>query len=165
MKKNITIISLASSFKKHIAKKLADELEMIFADVNELMEYNLINDEMLAVAGQEYFDKNERKTLQTIASYENTILTVDFSTLNKSNNIDILKQNSLIIYLALNFEDLQNINKNELDKSQIKLSDIAFKDRNLLLKNYADIIIDVDSLDLSKVIDKILAEITKIYDK
>ena len=165
MKKNITIISLASSFKKHIAKKLADELEMIFADVNELMEYNLINDEMLAVAGQEYYDKNERKTLQTIASYENTILTVDFSTLNKSNNIDILKQNSLIIYLALNFEDLQNINKNELDKSQIKLNDIAFKDRNLLLKNYADIIVDVDSLDLSKVIEKILAEITKIYDK
>ena len=60
-------------------------------------EYRAGLDRMRAYT-QEYYDKNERKTLQTIASYENTILTVDFSTLNKSNNIDILKQNSLIIY-------------------------------------------------------------------
>ena len=58
MKKNITIICLSNKYKKIVAKELADSLEMFYADINDIMEYNLINSEMLLSAGQQYFDEN-----------------------------------------------------------------------------------------------------------
>lgn len=163
MKKNISIISLINNFKKDIAKKLADELEMIFADVNDLMEYNLINDEMLAVAGQEYYDKNEQKTLKTISSYENTVLTINFSTLNKSNNFDILKNNSLIIYLAFDFTTFCQLNKQEFNKTLIKLNQIAYNDRDTIMKSYADIIVNVTDINLDNVLKQLLIAINGYY--
>lgn len=163
MKKNISIIGLTNSFKKSIAKKLADELEMVFADVNDLMEYNLINDEMLAVAGQDYYNKNERKTLETVLSYQNTVLTVNFSTLNKLNNFDILKQNSLIIYVALNYADFQNLSQQEYDNNVLKLNQIVFNDRDLIMRKYADIVVEVNHLTLNNVIEKTLDSIGKYY--
>ena len=104
LKKNITIICLSNKYKKIVAKELADSLEMFYADINDIMEYNLINSEMLLTAGQQYFDQNEEKTIKTVSDYDNTILTLNLSTLNKNNNLDIIKNNSLIIYVRLNFE-------------------------------------------------------------
>lgn len=163
MKKNITIICLVNDYKKRVAKALADELEMFYADVNEIMEYNLINDEMLEKAGQQYFDENESKTVKTIASYDNTILTLNFSTLNKGNNLDILKKDSLIIYLKLNFEKFCELNRYENKKSLIKINEIAFEDRNTYISSFADIIVNVVHTELSSVINEIINDINKYF--
>ena len=163
MKKNITIICLVNDYKKRVAKALADELEMFYADVNEIMEYNLINDEMLEKAGQQYFDENESKTVKTIASYDNTILTLNFSTLNKGNNLDILKKDSLIIYLKLNFLKFCELNRYENKKSLIKINEIEFEDRNTYISSFADIIVNVVHAELSSVVNEIINDINKYF--
>ncbi|MBQ0017337.1 MAG: hypothetical protein KBT30_01740, partial [Clostridiales bacterium] len=163
LKKNIAIISLVSDYKKQISKALADELEMIFADVNDLMEFNLINDDMLESAGQEYYDKNEKKTLQTITTYDNTVLTLNFSTLNKNNNSELLKESSLVIYLRLNYDLFKQINKVEATKSLTTINEIAFEDRDKLMKKYADIIVDINNLDKKESVETIISSINNFY--
>lgn len=163
MKKNITIICLVNEYKKRVAKALADELDMFYADINEIMEYNLINDEMLEKAGQQYFDENESKTVKTIASYENTILTVNFSTMNKGNNLDILKKDSLIIYVKLSFDKFCELDKYESLKSLVQINKIAFQDRDQYISNFANIKVEVKDLEISSVIKSIIEEINNYF--
>lgn len=163
VKKNITIICLANEYKKRVAKALADELEMFYADVNEIMEYNLINDEMLEKAGQQYFDENESKTVKTIASYDNTILTLNFSTLNKGGNLNILKKESLIIYIKLSFEKFCKLNKFETKKSLVKINELAFEDRNAYIADFCDILVDPLDLELTSVVENIIQSINHYF--
>ena len=163
MKKNITIIGLTNDYKRNISKALADELDMIFADINELMEFNFINSNMLETAGQDYYDKNERKTIQTITSYESTVITLNFSTFNKSDYSSIIKNNSLVIYLRQSFEDFVIANKKEVSKSLLNINKIAFNDRDKLMLSYCDIKIDIENESISECVEKILIGINNYY--
>ncbi len=165
MKKNITIICLSNEYKKNIAKQLALELDMFYADINDIMEYNLINSEMLEKAGQQYYDENEAKTIKTVSGYDDTILTLNLSTLNKSNYLDIIKQNSLIIYIRLDFETFMNLNKAENSKALVKINEIAFDDRDKLISNFADIIVENKYIDVTRTIKQIIEGIEKFFYK
>ncbi len=165
MKKNITIICLSNEYKKNIAKQLALELDMFYADINDIMEYNLINSEMLEKAGQQYYDENEAKTIKTVSGYDDTILTLNLSTLNKSNYLDIIKQNSLIIYIRLDFETFMNLNKAENSKALVKINEIAFDDRDKLISSFADIIVENKYIDVTRTIKQIIEGIEKFFYK
>ena len=165
MKKNITIICLSNEYKKNIAKQLALELDMFYADINDIMEYNLINSEMLEKAGQQYYDENEAKTIKTVSGYDDTILTLNLSTLNKSNYLDIIKQNSLIIYIRLDFETFMNLNKTENSKALVKINEIAFDDRDKLISSFADIIVENKDIDVTRTIKQIIEGIEKFFYK
>lgn len=165
MKKNITIICLSNEYKKNIAKQLALELDMFYADINDIMEYNLINSEMLEKAGQQYYDENEAKTIKTVSGYDDTILTLNLSTLNKSNYLDIIQQNSLIIYIRLDFETFMNLNKAENSKALVKINEIAFDDRDKLISSFADIIIENKDIDVTRTIKQIIEGIEKFFYK
>lgn len=156
MKANITVIGLVGNFKKNVAQALADKLEMIFADVNDIMEFNLINSKMIEHAGQDYFDKNESKTVKLLASYENTVITLNLSTLNKNNNIQILKENSVVVYLRLNFEQFQIINKIENYGALESINKRAYKGRDMLLNKMCDICVEVEDMNTNNVVDNII---------
>lgn len=163
MKKNITIVGLVNNYKKQVAKTLADELEMVFADVNDIMEFNLINSKMIEIIGQKYFDENEEKTVKTLSTYENTVITLNFSTLNKNNNIESLKKNSLIIYLRLNFDTFIEVNKAEVVGSLQKINGTAFNERDYLLKKISEIVVNIDEIDIANSVKNIIREIGNYY--
>lgn len=163
MKKNITIICLSSQFRKTVAKKLADELDMFYADVNEIMEYNLINSEMLEKAGQEYFDENEQKTLKTISSYENTVLTLNYSTLNKNNNFALLKQNTLIIFMELDYSCFKVLNSQENSSPLASINEIAYQDRTTNIANLSDIVVHESVAEVSTAVADIIKGINDYF--
>lgn len=163
MKKNIAVVCLVNDYKKRVAKALADELEMFYADVNEIMEYNFINDEMLEKAGQQYFDENESKTVKTIASYDNTIIVLNFSTMNKGNNLDILKKDCLIVYLKLDFEKFCELNRYENQTSLIKINETAFADRDAYLSSFADVIVQTNSSELPATLKDIMDSLDRYF--
>lgn len=163
MKKNITIICLSSQFRKKVAKTLADELDMFYADVNEIMEYNLINSEMLEKAGQEYFDENEQKTLKTISSYENTVLTLNYSTLNKNNNFALLKQNTLIIFMQLDYSCFSLLNNQENSSPLASINEIAYQDRTKNIADLSDIVVHESVAEVSIAVADIMKSINDFY--
>ena len=165
MKKNITIICLSNKYKKIVAKELADSLEMFYADINDIMEYNLINSEMLLSAGQQYFDENEEKTIKTVSDYDDTVLTLNLSTLNKNNNLEIIKKNSLIIYIRLGFETYSLLNKSENANALAEINQSVFDDRDALIKSFADIVVENRQIVVSETITQIMQQIKKYYEK
>ena len=165
MKKNITIICLSDKYKKIVAKALADYLEMFYADMNDIMEYNLINSEMLLSAGQQYFDENEEKTIKTVSDYNDAILTLNLSTLNKNNNLEIVKKNSLIIYVRLPFETYSVLNKAENTSNLANINQSVFEDRDTLIKSFADIVVENRQIVVSETIKQIIEAIQKHYEK
>lgn len=165
MKKNITILCNSQNFKKRVAKNLADQLDMLYADLEQILEYNMINDDMLEKAGQQYFDENEKSTLKNVANYENTVITLDFSTLNKENNAEILRQSTLVIYLSLEHNIFDSLNVSENDKNLASINEIVYADRDKLLRSFADITVDVSKVDINLVTQQIMLSIQQYFEK
>ncbi len=87
MVSNITIFGLNNTFAKEVGRFLSDELEMFFADVMELLKFDFINlVEAQNIVGKEYILKQERVKIKTLSSYENTIISCDFRSLNTPDN-------------------------------------------------------------------------------
>lgn len=155
MKTNIALVSLNFDHTRQLCKDLADQLDMLFADINDILEYNMVNQQMLDMAGKEYFDKEEKKVLASVVQCNNACICCKFEILNKNSNFDVLKSNCLVIFL-------------EYAKSELKNSDIwqkqsyAFDVENSICKKNADI-----SIKFSKnknTTKDILQSIKKFYN-
>ncbi len=138
---------------------------MLYADLEQILEYNMINDDMLEKAGQQYFDENEKSTLKNVANYENTVITLDFSTLNKENNAEILRQSTLVIYLSLEHNIFESLNVSENDKNLASINQIVYADRDKLLRSFADITVDVSKVDINLVTQQIMLSIQQYFEK
>lgn len=138
---------------------------MLYADLEQILEYNMINDDMLEKAGQQYFDENEKSTLKNVANYENTVITLDFSTLNKENNAEILRQSTLVIYLSLEHNIFESLNVSENDKNLASINEIVYADRDKLLRSFADITVDISKVDINLVTQQIMLSIQQYFEK
>ena len=156
---NICIVGLLKNYTKRISKRVADTLEMFYADVTELLEYEYINmASAQAIAGKEYMEKQETKKIKALSSFENILFTVDNYYLNNDKNLHYIKNGALVIYLRLNERMLNKYLKEEMTL----LKNVA-PERDMLLKGYADIVVDVSK---DKNIEKnILTKIEEYYEK
>ena len=146
MKSNITFIALNRNFKIDIAKNLAETLGMFYIDINDLIKYELTNiDKVISLAGLEYYNKVETKTVRSVSTYENTLITLDLDTFFNNDNYKILKDSSLFIYLRLNFEQYKEKLEQEIEKKskhEKSLNKKVFKERDKLINFTSDIVIE-----------------------
>ncbi len=153
---------LIKQIKKDISHKLAKNLDMFYADVNELMNYNYIDENTIKIAGQEYFDKLEADFIKKISDYENTVFSLNLATANKNKNIDTIKKSCLIIFLELNYQDYVKLNVKD-SKSLEKLDEMMYDSRNKLLTQYADIVVKIKKMDTDLILKNIIKEIKHYY--
>ncbi|MBE5745916.1 MAG: hypothetical protein E7359_01325 [Clostridiales bacterium] len=166
LKSNITLIAICNEFKNKIATELAQRLGMFVVNINDLIKYDLLNiNEVIKVAGLDYYNKVETKTVKAVSSYENSLIILDLDTFFNNDNFKILKESSLFIYLNLNFEDYKKI----LEKSYTPvkhfeqiLNKKTFKEKDIILKSVSDIIINID---LNENIEDLIIEKIKNYYK
>ena len=142
MKNNILLLCLDKVYSRELGKKLSDELELFFVDINDILEYNLINSQMLKNAGKAYFEKEKQKVLKGFADYENSVFCANFELLSQKNNLEKLKNNAIAIYLRLTEDTI-----GELQKSQeMQHILVAFDEEDKFCSKNADIVINA-SLD------------------
>lgn len=163
MKPNITIVGLAGKFKKNVAIKLADKLDMIFADVSDMMEFNLVNSNMLEIAGQDYFDTCECKTLKQVEGCENAVVNVNMATLCKKNNVECVKNRSYVIYIKLVYEQFKIINELENYGALQSINLDLFNERDSFLSSISDIEICVEDMLVDHVVDGIIMGLKNIF--
>lgn len=148
MKVNITFIALNKSIKNNLAKSLADKLDMFYADVNDLIKYDITNiDKVISIAGIEYYNRVETKIVNSVSSYENTLITMELDTFFNNDNYKILKSTSLFIYVKIDFENYKKILDNEIsenNKEEKSLNKKVFFERDKVLKSVSDIIVEYD---------------------
>jgi len=161
MKTNICVYGLTEDYVKKIAKRVSNKFEMFFADVDALIEFDLINTQMVEeVCGKEYLEKLERKKVKNTATFENTLLSLRFSLINDELNRKVLDENCLMVYIKLNQESYEKkLSKGKKEKLNRILSLAVFEERNRLLESYADVVVECSGLNVygatNKVIDKI----------
>lgn len=164
MVSNICIVGLLKNYVRKVAKRVADALDMFYADVHELLSYDFINlVEAEALVGKDYIEKQESVKIKTVASYENTVITLNWECLNKEKNLNAIKKGAVLVYLRVGKTEFKNKLEKEdalVDKTeQLKL----FKEHDDLLKNYADVVV-LNKGTIDDVVNIILKKIEEYYE-
>ena len=156
LKRNLAILSLSNNYSREIGKKIADNFDMFFVDLNDLMEYNLINDNMIEVAGREYFEGERTKLVKSLSQYENSLVVGDLELFFEQNNIVYLKNNYIVIYLHFDKKSLVKYEKN----FEIQRNLSAFLEEDKICEIFKDIKVDVFG-DIEKDIESVKNSLQK----
>lgn len=167
MKNNICVIGLANKYTKHIASRLARTLEMYFADVDDLIDFDVISkEETINLCGREYLEKIERKKVKQAVSFENTLVTLNHTLLNDVKNCERIDENCLVIFLKISHELYEKKLTNEKVKKLGKILALSLiNERNTICESMSDIIVECDGKTLTNIIQEIKQEIIKYYGK
>ena len=131
---NISLIGMMGSGKTTIGKLLAKELSYSFVDTDALIvknENRSIND-IFANSGESYFRNIESNILKDALNNQNQIISTGGGIIKSDNNIKLLKDKSIVIYLEADEETLFNRLKEDTTRPLLNVSDIKEKIKVLL---------------------------------
>ena len=160
VKQNICVIGLNNAYMAKIGKSISDAFEMFFADITELIKFELMDVEHArAVCGDEYIHKVERSKVKAVNTFENTLFTLDYSLLNDDANLKMTQEHSFIIYLRLSKDELVKYNKENYESGLI-FDVYEFRDK--LCQKYADFEIDCNGKKSTEIIRDIKKKFLEI---
>ena len=136
-KKNVLVLSLSNNFSRFVSKQIADSLELFYVDLNDMLEYNMVNEQMLETAGRKYFDKQMQKTIKSVLDYENSLVMGDIELFLNNNNLLYFKKDFLIVYMFVKEDELEEFEKNY----EFKRSLYAFDEEDEICKMFANVVI------------------------
>ncbi|MBE5738499.1 MAG: hypothetical protein E7354_02095 [Clostridiales bacterium] len=162
---NICIVGLTKLFTDEVCKELSSRLEMFYANVDDLLEYELIDKvKVEEVCGKEYLIKEELSVIRRVCSFDNTIINIDYINLNNDTALEYVKGSCVLIYLELPRERFRKeLEREEQSFNQRIISVDLFEDRDFVCKGLADIIVPCDELDLEGTLSKINEMILDYY--
>jgi len=166
--KNISLIGFMGSGKSTIGKILADNLNYLFIDTDKLIEYiyGISISDIFKISGESYFRSIENKIISKIYCNKNCVFACGGGSFNNEDNIKIIRQNSLVIYLSMTEEEAYNRLKDsknrpllfvEVDLKQ-RINDIMSERLDIYVNN-CDLKIDIDGKSVIKVIDEIMSNL------
>jgi shikimate kinase len=165
LKTNITLLVPLSQYKKKIGKLIATKLAMFYADVNELLKFELSDiEKALAVGGNAYLEKEEDKLIKRLASYNNAFITIDFGSFNRADNADILKENSLVVYLKFLEKDYIKLLKKEKSGSGFDLDKKVFKKRDEIMASKSDVVVTLKNANKKDIVKAFLLAVNNYYN-
>ncbi|HLQ98460.1 MAG TPA: shikimate kinase [Candidatus Dormibacteraeota bacterium] len=155
----IYLIGFMGSGKSTIGVRLADKLGKSYVDTDEF----IVNTSQQKIAdifknfGEDTFRNYETKAIKEVSNYE--VVSTGGGIVEKSDNLQIMKNNGLIVYLHASFDEISNrLEKDQTrplwksnDEEKLKL----YRRRLSMYKQYADHIVHTDG----KTVDDIIQEI------
>ena len=154
MKQNICVIGLNNDYVANIGKAIADAFEMYFADITELIKFELMDVEYArALCGEDYIHKVERSKVKAVSGFENTLFTMDYSLLNDEVNYEKTKHNAYVIYLKLGKVELEKLVDSMKNPSPLIYDVYEF--RNNLCEKYSDFMIECDGKNVKRIIKEV----------
>lgn len=162
MKTNLCIIGLARDLLKDVAYQLSLKLDMFYADVNDLLQFELVNiDDVIDKCGAPYVAKLEGKKVKTVATFDNTVYTMEFATLNANMEEKAIKENAILIFL-----DVPKIHCKEKKSSSLhKINNLMLKDRKRICEECCDIKVSCRKLEIDHILHNIYQAIQQFMKK
>ena len=156
--KNIVLIGIPGCGKSTIGYRMSQKINYSFFDADKYLEEkeNRIISDIFSKEGEEYFRKLETKYLKDLSKKEQIIISTGGGAVKKKENIDILKQNGIIIFLDRTIEDISKENhENRPLLQNIENLWKLYDERINLYRKYADIIIKNDD-DMNVIVERII---------
>ena len=156
--KNIVLIGMPACGKSTIGYWLSKKINYPFVDVDRYLEEkeNRIISDIFSNEGEEYFRELETKYLKELSEKEGIIISTGGGAVKNKENIDILKENGIIVFLNRAIDDISR--ENHRNRPLLQNPDNIQKlydERIKLYRRYADIIIkNDDSMDV--IVDRII---------
>ena len=149
IKNNLLVLSLENNLTKQTKQKLAETLDLFFVDADDILQYNMIDDDMLETCGKEYFEKEQKKVLLGLAEYENSLVSGRFNLFFKDDMIKNFQSKFIVIYLRVDKKLLNEYQSNKkftvLNQSKNNL--LAFDVEDKILCKNADIVVKTTNND------------------
>lgn len=157
MKSNIVIVGLNYEYNLDLSKSLSELTDLYFLDVREYINYTLFSrNDMLEKCGVEYLEKQEKSAIISCSNFENSIICIPSEYFVKDHMYENFKANSHIIYVYFSINKLEKISQKFDEYSFLPINLIAFKDRDLELKNVSNLKICVGNKNLKTVANEII---------
>ncbi len=159
----IFIVGLMGSGKTSVGKILAKKVGRNFFDTDQ----EIIKNEKLDISqifnkyGEDYFRELEHAILKKIISNEGSIVSTGGGIVLKKENIDIMKDNGIIIFLNIDVETQIARLKNKKNRPLLKNSNLEDdlknmkNDRDKIYESISNFKIDVSRITKYKAIDDI----------
>ena len=156
--KNIVLIGMPACGKSTIGYWLSKKINYPFVDVDRYLEEkeNRIISDIFSNEGEEYFRELETKYLKELSEKEGIIISTGGGAVKKKENIDILKENGIVVFLNRTIDDISR--ENHRNRPLLQNPDNIQKlydERIKLYRRYADIIIKNDD-NIDVIVDRII---------
>ena len=161
---NISLIGFMGSGKTSTGKILADRLNFLFIDLDNIIELssNMPISEIFEKYGEEYFRNTETNSIKKIYVNKNCLFACGGGVVVRHENMEIIKKNSIVIFLHVSpkvvYKRLKNENNRPLLKTSNRLNIITelIEKRDFLYRNACDFIVDTDVKNPEEAADEIL---------
>ena len=146
MNNSISLIGMAGAGKSSIGIKLAKHLKFDFVDSDLIIEkkYGKSLQDILNQKGNTKFKEIEEGALLSV-EFNQIVLATGGSAVFCDTAMDYIKENSMVIYLEVPYEDISARISNFSERGLLKRSDQtiqeAYKEREGLYQNCADYIV------------------------
>ena len=166
---NISLIGFMGSGKTSTGKILAERLNYLFIDLDNIIELglNMPISEIFERHGEEYFRNTETNSIKKIYVNKNCVFACGGGIIVRHENTEIIKKNSTVIFLRVSpevaFKRLKNSDNRPLLKAPNRFEVIAelIKKRDFLYRSTADFTVDTDFKNPKEAADEILQRIEK----
>ena len=131
---NIALVGMMGCGKTTIGKLIAKELGFSFVDTDELIveEENRSINKIFEENGEEYFREIETSILIKTLNNDNQIISTGGGIIKKDENIKLLKEKSIVIYLEADDKTLYNRVKNNKGRPLLNVDNMQEKITTLL---------------------------------
>lgn len=164
-KANICIIGLSKQFTDDVGKQLSIKMDMFYANVQEIIEFELMDiSNVEKICGVDYLLKEEKSIIKRLCTYDNTIINLQYSNLNQEENLEFVKNNCLIIYLRMSEKRyLQELEKDNVTSNEKSIDKDVFYDRDYICGKMADITVNCEQYNNKELTDIIIEQILRFY--
>lgn len=139
MDKKYLIVGLLDDKRKLIAQLLADKLSFIYLNIDELIDYQLVNKKNLALAGRDYFDKIQYSCIRQATDCVNTVATLSTELYLYADYAQILSSFCVIFVNFAKNDILSNISTYPQERRQEIENRLAVHDElTSSMRQYAD---------------------------
>jgi shikimate kinase len=167
--RNISLIGFMGSGKSTIGKILAKKLGLLFIDLDRVIELDQEKEirDIFKIYGEKYFRELETSVIKKIYRNKNCVFACGGGVVTRKENMDIIRENSLVVYLNVSIPDIICRLKEAKDRPLIDVEnkeetiEKMMKKRDVLYRKYSHIIINNDDDDSARAADKILEEIKR----
>lgn len=165
--KNISLIGFMGSGKSTVGEVLAKKLGFIFIDLDRVIELNEDKEvkDIFKICGEKYFRDLETKVIEKIYKNKNCVFACGGGVVKRKENMLIIRDNSVVIYLNISLENAFCRLKSVKDRPLIDVEnreetiEKMIKERDVLYRRYAHIIVNNDDNNPGRTSDEILARL------